>query len=145
MSGPLRLINRAMAAVYGTSLGARAIGRIFGMPDKESMEAFVATAKATDRSAIKAIVAEVSSGPLPDRLEAISVPVLAVVGEKDTQLARDAVPLLVATIPGARGAQVPGVGHQWNAEASELFAEMVGAWIDHADIHPDLIELSADS
>ena len=143
VSGPLRLLNQTMAAVYGTSLGARIIGRVFGMPDEESMEAFVATAKATDPSAIKAIVAEVSSNPLPDRLETIPVPVLAVVGEKDTKLARDAVPLLVATIPDARGARVPEVGHQWNAEAPKLFTEMVRAWIDHADMHPDLIEISA--
>ena len=140
LSGSLRLVNRTMAAVYGTSLGARVIGRAFGMPDDESMKAFVATAKATDPSAIKAVVAEVSSKPLPDRLETIQVPVLAVVGEKDTELARDAVPLLVSTIPGARGAQVPSVGHQWNAEAPELFTEMVGAWVDDAAVHPDLIE-----
>lgn len=140
MSGSLRLVNRAMAAIYGTSLGARVIGRGFGIPDDESMEAFVATAKATDPSAIRAIVAEVSSKPLPDRLETIPVPTLAVVGEKDTELARDAVPLLVATIPEARGAQVPGVGHQWNAEAPELFTEMVRTWVDDAAVHPDLVE-----
>ena len=142
VSGSLRLLNRTMAAVYGTSLGARLIGRVFGMPDEESMEAFVATAKATDPSAIRAIVAEVASKPLPDRLETIPVPVLAVAGEKDTSLASDAVPLLVAAIPEARGARVPGVGHQWNAEAPELFTEMVRGWIDHGQVHPDLIELS---
>lgn len=143
LSGPLRVINRMMAAVYGTSVGARIIGRAFGMPDEESREAFVATARATDPSAIKAIVAEVSAKPLPDGLETISAPVLAVVGEKDTSLARDALPLLLDTIPDARGARVPGVGHQWNAEAPELFSEMVRAWIDHSDIHPDLVEVSA--
>ena len=140
VSGPLRLLNRTMAAIYGTSLGARIIGRVFGMPDQESLDAFVATAKATDRSAIRAIVAEVSSGPLPDRLETIAVSTLAVVGEKDTKLAREAVPLLAAAIPDARGAQVPSVGHQWNAEAPDLFTEMIRTWVVHRDIHPDLVQ-----
>ena len=138
LSGPLRLVNRVMATLYGTSFGARLIGRAFGMPDDESMDAFVDTARSTDRAAIKAIVSEVSSRPIPDRLEAIPVRTLAVVGEKDTKLAKAAVPLLVDTIPGARGATVPGVGHQWNAEAPELFTAMVRAWVDEAEVHPNL-------
>ena len=80
VTGPLRLISRTMAALYGTSFGARIIGRFFGMPDAESMEAFVATAEETDPSAIKSIVAEVASKPLPAGLGAIPVPLLVVVG-----------------------------------------------------------------
>lgn len=77
-----------MASIYGTAFGSRMIGRIFGLPAEESMDAFVATAAATDRSAIKAIIAEVSSRPLPDDLARIALPTLAVDGEKDTEPAR---------------------------------------------------------
>jgi pimeloyl-ACP methyl ester carboxylesterase len=132
-----------MASVYGTSVGARMIGRVFGMPDDESMDAFVATANATDPSAIKAIVDEVASQPLPDQLGAIRVPVLAVVGDKDTSLARAAVPVLMDRVPNARGARVPGVGHQWNAEAPELFTDMVRVWIEQSEIHPGLRPITA--
>ena len=142
LSLPLRLVNRAMASLYPTSVGARMIGRAFGMPDEESMDAFVRTAIATNRSAIKAIVSEVSSNPLPDELDAIPVPTLAVVGEKDTSPAQRAVPVIVSTIPGARGARVPGVGHQWNAEAPELFSEMVRTWVDEQALHSGLIPVT---
>ena len=142
LSAPLRWLNRAMASIYGTRFGSRIIGRMFRLPDQESMEAFVATARATDRSAIKAIIAEVSLKPLPDGLDAISVPVLTVVGEKDTEPAKRAVPLLVASIPGARGARVTGVGHQWNAEAPALFSEMVRLWVDEQALHPDLVPVN---
>jgi pimeloyl-ACP methyl ester carboxylesterase len=142
LSSPLRVLNRTMANLYGTAFGSRVIGRLFGMPDEESMEAFVATALATDRSAIRAIVAEVSSQPLPDGLQAVSLPVLAVAGEKDTNPAQQAVPSLVSTIPGARGARVPGVGHQWNAESPVLFSEMVRLWVDREALHPDLVEVN---
>jgi len=140
LSLPLRLMSRVMAALYGTTFGARLIGRMFGLPDDESMDAFVATAGATDPSAIKAIGAEVAAKPLPDGLDAVEVPTLAVVGEKDTKPAQRAVPWLVAAMPQARGAKVPGVGHQWNAEAPELFNEMVRLWADEQALHPDLVE-----
>ena len=68
------------------------------------------------------------------------MPVLAVVGEKDTAPARRAIPELMAAVPGSRGALVPGVGHQWNAEAPELFTEMVRQWVDDGTVHSDLIE-----
>ncbi len=140
LSLPLRLLNRAMAGMYGTEMGARLVARMFGMPDEESTEAFVATARSTDRSAMKAIVSEVSRKPLPDHLDRISAPLLAVVGERDTAPARRAIPDLMAAVPGARAALVPGVGHQWNAEAPELFTEMVRQWVDEGSVHLDLIE-----
>ena len=144
LSLPLRLVNRAVARLYPTAIGARMIGRAFGMPDQESMEAFVRTAIATNPSAIRAIVSEVSARPLPDKLDTIPVPTLAVVGAKDTSPAQRAVPLLVSTIPGARGAQVPGVGHQWNAEAPELFNDMVRVWVDEQTLHPGLTPVTAN-
>ena len=140
LSLPLRLLNRAMAGVYGTRRGARVIARVLGMPDEDSIEAFVETARSTDRSAIASIVAEVSRKPLPDHLERISAPPLAVVGAKDSAPARTAIPELSASVPGARGALGPGVGHQWNAEAPELSTEMVRQWVNDGSVHPDLIE-----
>ncbi len=141
LSLPLRLLSTAMGAAYGTRFGSRAIGRLFGLSDAESMEAFVATALATDGSAIRAISSEVASRPLPDGLERINVPTLAVVGDKDTKPARRAVPWLAATMPNAKGAEVPGVGHQWNAEEPTLFSDMVRLWVAEQALHPSLVEV----
>jgi len=141
MSAPLRLLNRTMAALYGTTFGARLIGRSFGLPDEESMAAFVATAKSTDRATVQEIATEASSKPLPDGLSGVSMPVLAVVGERDTAAPRRGVPRLVETIPGSCGALVPGVGHQWNVEAPEMFSEMVRLWVENERLHPDLVEV----
>ena len=138
---PLRLLSSAMAAAYGTQIGSRVIGRLFGLTDPASKQAFVATAAATDRAAIKAIGAEVASQPLPGGLERVAVPTLAVVGENDTTPARRAVPLLTATMPNAKGAQAPGVGHQWNAEKPALFTEMVRLWVADQAVHPTLVEV----
>lgn len=139
LSLPLRLLNRVMGAAYGTRFGSRIIGRMFGLPDAESMEAFVATAQATDRSAIRAISAEVASRPLPDGLERVETPTLAVVGEKDMKPAKRTVSLLATAMPNAIGARVPGVGHQWNAEAPTLFSDTVRTWVDEGEPHTKLI------
>ena len=141
LSLPLRLLGRAMGAAYGTGFGSRLIGRMFGLSDGDAMDAFVETASATDRSVIRAINTEVASQPLPDGLEQVTVPTLAVVGEKDTKPAKRAVPWLAATMPEATGARVPGVGHQWNAEEPELFTDMVRLWVTEQAVHPKLVEL----
>jgi pimeloyl-ACP methyl ester carboxylesterase len=130
-----------MGAAYGTRLGSRLIGRLFGLPDDESMEAFVTTALATDRSAIKAISNEAASKPLPDGLDQVATPTLAVVGERDTKPAKRTFPLLATTMPDARGAEVPGVGHQWNAEEPTLFSDMVRLWVLEQSLHPSLTEV----
>lgn len=145
LSVSLRLLSGAMAAAYGTRLGSRMIGRLFGLRDAASLEAFVATATETDRSAIRAISSEVASRPLPDGLEHVTVPTLAVVGEKDTKPARRAVPWLAATMPNAKGAQVPGVGHQWNAEDPTLFSDMVRLWVAEEALHANLVEVPGET
>ena len=110
------------------------MAKAFGIPDDESMEAFLGTAERTDPQALEAVLAEVNAAPLPDGLHRITMPLLAVVGEKDTKPARRAVRHLVRVVPRARGRRVKGVGHQWNAEAPDLFSDMVRSWVDAGSI-----------
>lgn len=58
------------------------------------------------------------------------VPLLVVVGGRETWAAKRAARQLVAEISGARGALAPGVGHVWNLEQPDLFAEMVRSWVE---------------
>ena len=57
------------------------------------------------------------------------VPVLVLVGEKETFLAKRAARQLAKTIPHARGYTVPALGHVWNLQNPDLFAETVRAWV----------------
>ena len=124
-----RVVNKMMLFLYQRSWGARLIGKSFGLPDKESMAAFVETARLTDGAALANIVREVSIAPLPENLGAVEARTLAVVGSEDTKPAHRGVVSLRDQIPNARAYIVPGVGHQWNAEEPELFTEMVRLWI----------------
>lgn len=134
----LRFLNRAMVALYSRPWGARIVGSVFGIPRDESMTAFVDTARLTDRDALRCVTGELASSPLPERLHATSTPTLAVVGAKDTALARRGVVALTEMMPDARGFLVPGVGHQWNAEDPQLFTDMIRTWITECQADPRL-------
>jgi pimeloyl-ACP methyl ester carboxylesterase len=56
-------------------------------------------------------------------------PVLVLVGEKETPVARSMARRLQREIPGARGATVRRHGHIWNLENPDLFVDVVRAWV----------------
>ena len=62
-------------------------------------------------------------------------PVLVLVGEKETPVARSMARRLWRTIPRAHGAWVRGLGHVWNLQDPDLFVDVVRAWV-HDDPLP---------
>jgi pimeloyl-ACP methyl ester carboxylesterase len=126
--GPLRVANRGLAWLYGRRWGAGLAARAFGMPDEESRLAFVDGAGRSDPQALRRIDAELQAGPLP-ALAGLRVPVLAVVGSRDSAPARRFVRELPSVLPDATVRVVAGVGHQWNAEQPLLFSDLVRAWL----------------
>ncbi len=57
-------------------------------------------------------------------------PILAVAGRQEAFVNQQAVYEMKRTIPGAKGALVPGAGHFWNLEFPDLFTQTVRAWIE---------------
>lgn len=137
----LRTLSSAILSLYRRPWGARVVARMFGIPHDESMDAFLQTALLTDPAALRAVASEVNRRPLPDGLEAVRVPTLAVVGERDTSPAKRAVQHLQRVMPNAVGYLVPGVGHQWNAEKRKLFSGMVRSWIGSQRVDNPLIRM----
>lgn len=142
---PLRALSSVMIGLYRRPWGARQIARLFGIPDDESLGAFMETARRTDPAALRSVTDEVNRSPLPADLASIRAPTLAVVGSKDTAPARRAVPYLQSVIPGAVGRIVPDVGHQWNAEDRGLFSSMVRAWVGSGRVDERLMPASSGS
>lgn len=135
----IRLLNRGLLGLYQRPVGARLVARIFGLPDDESIEAFVDTAAATKISALRSILDELDRTPLPGDLDGIPHRTLAVTGSRDTRLARDGVRFLGQNLPNCETRLAPGVRHQWNAEQPGLFTDMVRAWVDDAQIDERLV------
>jgi len=137
----LRLFSSVMLKLYNRPLGAGSIAGLFGIPHDESMDAFMKTAVQTDPVSLQNLTKELFQTPLPNNLDQVTVPTLAVVGEKDTVLAKRAVRYLQDVMPNAVGYSVPQVGHQWNAENRELFSDMVRLWVDSKSIPEQLLQI----
>ncbi len=75
---------------------------------------------------------------LPERS---AVPLLVLVGERETAAAKSAARGRLGHIPGATGRLVPVVGHVWNLQAPELFNAVVRAWATQSALPPELKSL----
>ncbi len=75
---------------------------------------------------------------LPHQVQA---PMLIMVGQKETFIAKRCAREMIQAIPGSLGMMAPGVGHVWNLEAPNLFAATVRAWITNAPLPQELMPL----
>lgn len=135
----LRLLSRVMLSLYCRPWGAGVIARMLGIPHDDSLQAFTETAAQADPASLKRMMREVYQTPLPRVAAGAQVPLLAVAGERDSGPARAGVDHLRTTIPGSTGCLVPGVGHPWNAEAPQLFSEMVRQWVASRTVGDGLV------
>ncbi len=72
-----------------------------------------------------------------ERLEAIRVPTLIIVGELELAEFRDVAGVLATRIPGARSRTLPGVGHLTNMQAPDAFNQAVLDFLaDLSDTQP---------
>jgi pimeloyl-ACP methyl ester carboxylesterase len=69
---------------------------------------------------------ELGSWQMP---EAISQPLLMVVGEKEMKAARGIARGYLKRYPGAKGVVAPGASHAWCLQFPDLFAELVRRWV----------------
>ena len=57
-----------------------------------------------------------------------TIPLLVLVGEKETGVAKQAARQIFRDISNAKAALVPGVGHVWNLQKPDLFCEVAKMW-----------------
>lgn len=65
-------------------------------------------------------------------------PVLALVGEHETFVARQAAKRIAKHLAQAQAYEVPQVHHAWNFERPELFSRVVRDWVTHFRVCPPL-------
>ena len=91
--------------------------------------------RATAPGFTKRIAQSLMAAQIPTRNK---VPLLVLVGEKETGPAKRAARGLAATIPNASGATVPRVGHVWNLQNPILFCDVVRLWASRQQVAPVL-------
>lgn len=137
----LRILSSIMLKLYNRPWGARAIASLFGIPDDGSMDAFMDTALQTNPVSLRNITKEIFKSSVPQNLNQVTVPTLAVVGEKDTAPAKRAVRYLENVMQNATGYSVPRVGHQWNVENRKLFSAMIRLWVDSKSVPEQFLHI----
>jgi pimeloyl-ACP methyl ester carboxylesterase len=68
-------------------------------------------------------------------------PILAVAGRLEAFVNQQAVYEVKRTLPGAKGALVPGAGHFWNLEFPDLFTQTLRAWIEDDPLPDRLLQV----
>jgi pimeloyl-ACP methyl ester carboxylesterase len=79
---------------------------------------------------------------VPSNLQAVTVPTLLLVGEKELKIMKESVRDLLAAMPSAQGYVVSGAIHNWSLQLPDLFTRTVRAWIANQDLPAQLTPLT---
>jgi pimeloyl-ACP methyl ester carboxylesterase len=96
--------------------------------------------KRVDRDSLTQFVLTTDGGIVPP--SATHSPVLVLVGEKETPVARSTAGRFQREIPGAPGATIRRLGHVWNLPNPNLFAKVVRRWLGGQTFPGDLVTFS---
>ncbi|MDJ0016550.1 alpha/beta fold hydrolase [Rhodococcus erythropolis] len=96
-------------------------------PEREEL---LATARYLRRSDYARVLRDIYGGFDVQRLRNLDTPVLAIAGENEPSIARDAVETLCTMMSNADPLIAPAVGHSWNSEDPDYFARVLTDWID---------------
>ena len=78
---------------------------------------------------------------VPPNLQAVTVPTLVLVGEKELKIMKESVRDLLGAMPSAKGYVVSGAIHNWSLQLPDLFTQTVQAWITGKELPGALVEL----
>lgn len=119
----------------------RATARAFRLPP-DAIDMFVTTGLGIDRESVRRMVPQlydgVPAGDL-DGLRRLTVPALAITGEKESRTIRDAMDEVTSRVPHAEARLAPGMHHVWNVEDPELFHDTLVHWLTTGVPSPGLL------
>jgi len=79
---------------------------------------------------------------VPANLQAVTVPTLILVGEKELKIMQQSVRDLLAVMPSAQGYVVSDAIHNWSMQLPDLFTQTVRAWITGLTLPSALVALN---
>ncbi|ATB30116.1 hypothetical protein MEBOL_003571 [Melittangium boletus DSM 14713] len=136
--GMISLASASLTRVLGPERLAELSLRQFAIPPEYQDIVREDLVRGCEEPFLRHVTQALMAQRLPTRA---TVPTLVAVGERETLPARRAARTLVATLTGARGVQVPSLGHVWNLQAPDLFTALVRAWSTGAPLPEGLTSL----
>ncbi|MFF5987891.1 alpha/beta fold hydrolase [Prauserella flavalba] len=108
----------------------------FRLPE-DGRKTYVEHGLSVSRETARRVLADVTTGGVPDGLKHFTAPLLAVVGEREPRSTRRSLHAVRAAAPHAKVHVVPGMHHIWNVEDVALFNATMRHWLD-GEVHPRL-------
>jgi pimeloyl-ACP methyl ester carboxylesterase len=140
-----RVAGRAMLAHWNRRWFWHALASGYGLP-ADSVELFVDTGLGIRRETALALFDETVRGFTPEQLAAVTVPTLAVAGERDSAaIARGSLAAIRDHLPGALTATAAGMHHQWNIEDVALFNRALRTWLETATVAEGMVADGMDA
>lgn len=139
--GFARRAGLAQMRLFGLPGYWKTMARVYRLPP-DSIDQFVTTGVGIDRDSIRRMVPEIYDG-VPagdlDGLRRFTGPVLAIVGEKEPRVIRDALDEVTSRVPHAVARLAPGMHHVWDVENPELFHDTLAHWLTTGRPSPALL------
>ncbi|SJM46459.1 alpha/beta fold hydrolase [Microbacterium sp. JB110] len=129
--------NRVALALWNRRFYWTGMARVLGLRGDDA-ESFVAMAPPVSRSSIRDQLREVHPGGVT-RLESVTAPVLAVVGERESAYFHRSLSAIGAAIPHAELGVAPGMHHGWSGEDDALFNRILRVWLDEGRKSDELL------
>ncbi|MFN8439213.1 MAG: alpha/beta hydrolase [Caldilineaceae bacterium] len=136
-SSPLFWLIKLTAPLSKIRFLVRATAKQLRIPEVD-LETFVQHALLTSEQVIAAAGSENSAYDLPANAKFMTCPTLVVAGEREVTQIQQSLIKLKEGLPNVEIRTAPGVGHSWNCEKPELFAQMVRAWVSGEELPEEL-------
>jgi pimeloyl-ACP methyl ester carboxylesterase len=134
----MRVAGRVMSPLMTLTPMLRANARALGVPP-EDFQGYVAAARMMAPGTFVRVGGELMDYRVPAQAAGSSSRVLAVAGENEQQLIVRSLAKVAGSFPLGQHRVAPGVGHAWNGEAPELFAEVVIAHVREQPLPEQLV------
>ncbi|MGO3721233.1 alpha/beta fold hydrolase [Microbacterium gubbeenense] len=133
----MRVGNAATLALWNRRFYWAGVARTMGL-DGDGAKEFIEQSPPLTRAGARAQLREVEPGGVT-RLTEISAPVMALVGEQESQYSHRSLREIRTQIPGAEVGLAPGMHHGWSGEDPRLFNRILRSWLDARARHPELL------
>jgi pimeloyl-ACP methyl ester carboxylesterase len=129
---------RILQPFLHTDLVIRTIARSVKIPE-DGYNEFKQQMLAMSPSSLTRSMLETNAMRQPPGLEKVECPVLFVTGEREPKYVRQSQVMLSEIMPNAQSRMIPGMGHGWLAEASDLHIRMVRAWVSDEPLPREML------
>jgi pimeloyl-ACP methyl ester carboxylesterase len=130
-----QLWRRSQLLMQYSSRGLSA--KAHGVPD-EDVDGYRQANRFGSRQSRIRMAAEILSFTIPASAAQSDTPVLAVAGERESELVMRSLQLLADGYGRGAARYAPNTGQRWNGEAPELFNVMVTSWVGEQRLPPRL-------